>query len=81
MTSSSSRLEQTEAEYEMAIHIATAFSHVKEARKWSGGDPSTDGRLNDAEHALKRVWQDISDVNRELVDMSALYYAKELRDG
>ena len=65
-------------EYEMAIHIATAFSHVKEARKWGAGDPSTDGRLNDAEQALKRVWQDISEENRELVDMSALYYAGDL---
>ena len=68
-----------DAEYEMAIHVATAFSHVKEARKWSAGDPSTDGRLNDAEHALKRIWQDISEENRELVDLSALYYAEELR--
>lgn len=68
-----------EAEYEMAIHVATAFSHVKEARKWSDGDPSTDGRLNEAEHALKRVWQDISEENRELVDLSALYYSGELR--
>lgn len=71
--------DRQDAEYEMAIHVATAFSHVKEARKWSGGDPSTDGRLNDAEHALKRVWQDISEDNRELVELSALYCAKELR--
>lgn len=68
-----------DAEYEMALHVATAFSHVKEARKWSSGDPSTDGRLNDAEHALRRVWQDISEENREMVDLSALYYAGELR--
>lgn len=68
-----------DAEYEMALHVATAFSHVKEARKWNDGDPSTDARLNDAEHALKRVWLDISEKNRELVDLSALYYAGELR--
>lgn len=74
-----STLSRLDEEYEMAIHVATAFSHVKEARRWSGGDPSTDGRLNDAEHALKRAWQDISEENRELVDFSALYYAEELR--
>lgn len=69
-----------DAEYEMAIHIATAYSHIREAMKWSGnGDPTHDARLNDAAHELKRAWQDISEENRQLVDMSALYYSEELR--
>ena len=69
-----------DAEYEMAIHVATAFSHLKEARKWGGPhDPTTAGRFDDAEHALRRIWADISPSNRDLVDMSALYYTEELR--
>jgi hypothetical protein len=69
-----------DAEYEMAIHVATAFSHVCEAQHCSAGDdPTTDGRLNDARLALWRIWADISEENRELVDLSALYYSKELR--
>jgi hypothetical protein len=69
-----------ESEYEMAIHVATAFSHVKEARKWGGPhDPSTAGRFDDVEHALRRIWADIPSGTRNLVDFSALYYAKELR--
>jgi hypothetical protein len=69
-----------EAEYEMAIHVATAFSHVKEARKWGGPhDPSTAGRFDDVEHALRRIWADIPSGTRNLVDFSALYYAGELR--
>lgn len=69
----------SDAEYETAIHIATAYSHIREAQKWSGYDPTLDARLRDAAHELKRVWQDISEENRELVDFSALYYAEELR--
>jgi hypothetical protein len=70
----------SEAEYEMALHIATAFSHVKEAKAWNT-DVINDGALNDAEHALRRLWESISEENRDAVDFSALYYAKELRQG
>lgn len=68
----------TEAEYEMAVHIAAAYSHVKEAKAFNS-DVINDGALNDAEHALRRLWESVSEENRRLVDLSAFSSASELR--
>lgn len=64
-------------EYEMAVHVAAAFSHVKEALAW-GNDHVTSLRLRDAEYALRRSWGDISAENRRLVDLSSYSRAGEL---
>lgn len=68
-----------EDEFEMATHIAAAFSHVREARTWGGeGDAMTLCRLADAEQSLRRLWKDISADNRRLVDLHAYSRAAEL---
>lgn len=64
-----------ESEYEMAVHIAAAFSHVKEALAF-GGDYWI---LNEAEIALRKQWGLVSEENRRLVDLSAFSSASELR--
>lgn len=64
-------------EYEMAVHIANAFSSVREAIAW-GPDAATALRLRDAEYALRKVWDAISADNRRLVDLSSFSRAGEL---
>lgn len=68
-----------ETEYEMAVHVATAFMHVKEAKAWAGADPILAGPLNDAGHALRQVWEQVSEENRRLVDLLAIGSVEELR--
>lgn len=72
-------LSPEEIEYEMAVHIATAFKHVKEAKAYAGGDPITAGPLNDAGYALFRLWENVSEENRRLVDLLAIGEVEELR--
>lgn len=70
---------RNDAEYEMAVHIAAAFSHIKEAKAWAGREPYNAGLLNDAEHALRRAWEQVGEENRRLVDLSAYSHSGELR--
>lgn len=66
-----------QAEFEMAVHVAAAFSHVKEAKAFNT-DAVNDGALNDAERALFRLWEGLDEDTRRHVDLSAFSSAREL---
>jgi hypothetical protein len=65
---------KTEDEYEMAVHVAAAFSHVREAIAWGGNTRE----LKDAELALRATWGRISANNRHLVNLHAYSRAAEI---
>ena len=73
-----------EEEYEMAVHVAAAFSSVREAQAYSSGDQGLRAleraaSLRDAERALRAVWDGVSADNRRFVDLSAYSRAGDLR--